>query len=95
MNRPCTPYDHTEIFREELELKLAEIRKLCEEHSIPFFWEFAIRNTLSETVYVRDALTPRPMRYTLKTNTVLQHILVANGYRALAPEDIDEIEIAQ
>jgi hypothetical protein len=86
------PFDRTQAFVEGVAPHLAAIKAACTEHKIPFFFEFAVKNDETGTKYERGILAPKPIGLTLAENTILQHNLVARGFRAVPPGEIQEVD---
>jgi hypothetical protein len=94
ISNEITPFNHAELFRNEIEPLLEEVKSLCSKNKIPFFYEFVLSNDIDGISYSRGVLTPRPMGLTLADNTILQHSLIARGFQAVPPGEIQELDIS-
>jgi hypothetical protein len=91
--KTITPFDHEETFELAIKPLLSEIEGICAREGVPFYYEFAVKNTEQDTKYFRGILAPKGIGLTLCHNTLLAHNLIANGFKAVPPSEEKEINM--
>lgn len=101
-----TVYNKRNVYKDILEKKVEELKKLCIREGVPMFVSFAIENNLERTVYQNDAIFPFDLDVKLKNNLYPLHLNVLNGFKTvlaekrpidiessltIMPEDINEV----
>lgn len=80
------------IFREEIKEKVDEVIDLCRKKKFPIFLAVAIKDQGDTTVYEKRAVTPTQLEMTLNRDDFVKYLNVANGFKTVAPKELDIIE---
>lgn len=87
-------FNNTEIFHNEVESKLNDIKTLCLMYKIPCFFAFAIENNDEKTTYLSELLSAGAQSITLKDNKFPDLVNVMNGFGTyLKNTDNDNLDI--
>lgn len=74
--KKCTIYDMQEFYKENLEGKVNEIKKICRLNKIPVIFTFAVANDEKDTIYKTDGVSTGSMEIYL-TEDYFENYLIA------------------
>lgn len=69
---------------------VGEIRSICEDHELPFFFSVARSNSAEGTEYFSDVLTPADVDNPLRDDKITPALQVLLGYKAVLPAHVKD-----
>ena len=67
-------------YDEHIKEKMEEVKKLLEEHEIPYFFTACIANSENGTEYKSEVLSPESLGFSVEENHMEDHINILNGF---------------
>lgn len=86
-NTKLTKYTVPKYAEEDINKKLNELLELCQIYKIPMFASVALENDMSHTKYKNIMFGGVVHGINLKEDHIQNHILIANGFKAVPPRE--------
>ena len=83
----CTEYKSSKEVQNVITKKMNELLELCQIYKLPMFVSVAIENNSENTVYKNCMFGGRVHEIILSDDQIQNHILVANGFKAVPPRE--------
>lgn len=80
-------YDHSKVYKEEIEPHVEAIKQICMYRRMPMFISIAVANNKKATEYKNDAVFAFAKRH-LFDNRINKMLLALNGFKFDLPDDI-------
>ena len=80
-----TIYNRIDI-KDELQKRIASLKKFCAENNLPMFLTIAIKNTETETKYMNDQLDPALLGVELYDDHIHEHLKILMGFTVVSKD---------
>ncbi len=90
-NGNTTCFDYTSIYKKELDNKIKEIEKICNNNKIPFFISLCTFNDENITKYENTLVSPYKHELKITDDYFPKYVNVVNGFSTVPPADVLEI----
>lgn len=87
-----TKFNKKKYYSETIAEKLNELKILCNNEKLPFFFACAVENTDRKTTYEYDFIGTNPNEIYLKDDKIVDFINVVNGFDVIPPRKIVDID---
>ena len=92
-NKNITEFDYTNTYKTLIKKKMAEIKAICNENNIPFFFIFCIKNNEKVSEYISDGVLLGSRGITLKKDYISKHLCVQNDFDIVPHEQIIDLDL--
>ena len=83
----CTEYKSSKEVQNIITKKMDELLELCQIYKLPMFASVAVENDNEHTIYKNCMFGGRVHDVILTEDQIQNHILVANGFKAVPPRE--------
>lgn len=88
-----TKYNKKEDYLSTIVPLINEIRKLCNDEKIPFFFACPIESTEKRTIYEYDLIGTNPNNIFLYDDKIIDFTNVANGFEVVDRKSVEDIDM--
>lgn len=85
-------FNKTDIYKEILEEKILEIKRLCHREKMPVFISVCVKNDENETIYEKEMVSAATCELKLKDDQIAKMVNVTLGFDTIQPTGVTEIE---
>ena len=87
MSNKITKYTVSKYAEDEISKKMNELLELCQIYRVPMFTSVALENDATHTKYKNIMFGGVVHGINLKEDHIQNHILIANGFKAVPPRE--------
>ena len=92
MKEPITKFNKKNYYNDKIKAKLDELKVLCNNEKLPFFFAVAVNSTEKKTEYEYEFIGTNPNEIYLKDDKIVDFVNVVNGFDVVPPKKIIDID---